>query len=166
MLGALALLLLAHDADADGGLMRVSETAGPYVITVFTAPTPLRVGSADVSVLVQSAADRTTVLDAAVEVRARSENTGSARQSRATRGAATNKLLYASAIELPAAGPWTVEVHVRGGHGSAAVACHVEVEPARSALGTYWPYFLAPFVVLAAYALHQMLLSRSAAAEH
>ena len=41
---------------ADGGTIRLSEQKGNYRITVFTAPTPLRAGPVDISVLVQEAA--------------------------------------------------------------------------------------------------------------
>ncbi|HEV3259998.1 MAG TPA: hypothetical protein VG013_24230, partial [Gemmataceae bacterium] len=50
------LSLLPSMAMADGGAIRLSEQKGDYQITVFTAPTPLRAGPVDVSVLIQNAA--------------------------------------------------------------------------------------------------------------
>src|SRR5260370_24925363 len=42
-------------ARADGGTVRLSEQKGSYRITVFTAPTLVRAGPVDISVLVQDA---------------------------------------------------------------------------------------------------------------
>src|SRR5437016_2241901 len=43
-------------ARADGGTVRLSERQGNYRLTVLTAPTPLRAGPVDVSVLIQDIA--------------------------------------------------------------------------------------------------------------
>jgi len=159
LLAAGALIVVAATAAlADGGLVRVSETAGPFVVTVFTAPTPLRVGRADVSVMVQTAGDRSAVLDAEVELVARAYHTEL--HTIATREAATNKLLYAALIDLPAPGAWTIEARVRRGE-SVAVSCDVTVEPARAAVIAYWPYFAAPALIIAVFALHQWLVART-----
>lgn len=155
---AAAMLLAAAVALADGGLVRVSDTAGRFVVTLFTAPTPLRVGAADVSVMVQAAADRSVVLDAEVEIVARSGDTEL--RAAATRQAATNKMLYAAVVTFPAPGPWTLEARVYRG-ASVAVSCAVSVEPPRAAVIAYWPYFAAPALVIALFALHQWLVARS-----
>ena len=39
---------------ADGGLLRARQEAGPFIVSIFTAPEPLRAGPVEVSVLVQS----------------------------------------------------------------------------------------------------------------
>ena len=49
---------------ADGGIVQFQKQAGPFFVTVFSAPVPLRVGAADLSVMVQKADDRSEVLDA------------------------------------------------------------------------------------------------------
>jgi hypothetical protein len=52
--GAALLLMGAWPAwGHHGGEVRLMEKAGPFVITVFSDPTPLRVGPVDLSVLVQ-----------------------------------------------------------------------------------------------------------------
>jgi len=152
-----AAMLLAAVVLADGGLVRVSEIAVPFVVTVFTAPTPLRVGTADVSVMVQAAADRTVVLDADVEIVARARD--GELHAAATRQAATNKMLYAARLEFPAAGAWTIEAHVRRTE-SVAVSCAVTVEPPQAALVAHWPYFAAPALIIVVFALHQWLAAR------
>ena len=48
----LAVVFLAQPtAFADGGAVQFRTNAGPYVITVFTSPSPLSAGPADISVL-------------------------------------------------------------------------------------------------------------------
>src|SRR5262245_15441275 len=52
-----------------GGEVRLTEKAGPFVITVFSDPTPLRVGPVDLSVMVQDGDSGRPILDAEVTVR-------------------------------------------------------------------------------------------------
>ena len=92
---------------------------------MFTAPTPLRVGPVDVSVLLQ--VDHTPVLDADVRVALRAP--GLDRTAAATRAAATNKLFYAALLDVPEPGRWTLEARVRAGEHAATVSCEVDVAP-------------------------------------
>ena len=94
------MLLAAVAARGDGGLLRLRQAAGRFEISVFTAPTPLRVGQIDVSVMVQ--ADHAPVLDAEVDVQLRGP--GGELTATASAAAATNKLLYAALIEVPVPG--------------------------------------------------------------
>ena len=66
----LATFLLAAPARGDGGTVRISERAGPYRVTVFTSPSPLRAGPVDVSVLVQDGETGELATDVRVTVRA------------------------------------------------------------------------------------------------
>ena len=147
------MLLTAPAARGDGGLVRLSQTAGPFEITLFTAPTPLRAGPVDVSVLVQ--ADHAPVLDAEVQVTLRAP--GVERTAIATRAAATNKLLYAALLDVPEAGRWTLEAQVRVSERAATVSCEVDVAPPLPPVLVFWPYFALPAVVIALFALHQWL---------
>src|SRR5579884_1996756 len=54
---------------ADGGTLIFTRQAGPFLVTLFGAPEPVRAGPADLSVLVQRASDRTPVLDAQVRLK-------------------------------------------------------------------------------------------------
>src|SRR5262249_33385867 len=56
-------------ARGDGGAVCMSGRQGSYVITVFSAPTPLRAGPIDISVLVQDARSGDPVTEAQVSVR-------------------------------------------------------------------------------------------------
>lgn len=151
----LPVLLAAATARGDGGRVQLSETAGPFAVTVFTAPTPLRVGPVDVSVLVQGADGGAPVLDAAVQV-ALAAPSGE-RAAAATHAAATNQLLYAAVLDVPAPGRWTLAVHVAGRAGDAAVSCEVDVAPPLPPALAFWPYLALPGVAIALFALHQWL---------
>src|SRR5580704_11488590 len=54
VLAALLLLgLSSRDARADGGVIRLFEAKGPYIVTIFTASEPVQASPVDVSVMVQ-----------------------------------------------------------------------------------------------------------------
>jgi hypothetical protein len=122
----LPLLLAPGIARGDGGVVRASEMAGPYRVTVFTSPTPLRAGVVDISVLVQDSAGN-TVPETSVRMHVMpAGQPGSETTHNATREAATNKLYQAAAAELTP-GPWQVQVEVRGEQGSGTVRFEMEV---------------------------------------
>ena len=152
------ILLAAGVARGDAGTMRLSQSAGPFQITLFTAPTPLRVGRADVSVMVLAGDERSPVLDADVQVTLRGTDVAGPEQTAmATHAAATNKLLYAAALDVPTAGRWTLTARVHAGAHTAAVACEVDVAPPQAHVLTFWPYLVLPAVGIALFALHQWL---------
>lgn len=155
---AAALLLAAVAARGDGGLLRLKQTAGPYDISVFTAPTPLRVGRIDVSILVLRQTDHAPVLDAAVDVGLRGP--GGERAATASVAAATNKLLYAALIDVPAPGRWSLSARVRRGENDVTVAGDVEVAPALGPAWTFWPYLALPAIVIGLFGLNQWLRAR------
>ena len=105
---------------ADGGLLRARRAAGPFIVSIFTAPEPLRAGPVDVSVLVQSSGGA-VLTEAAVDILVESTTRPiERRQARATHDAASNKLTSAAVVDLPAAGEWTLTVSVRhNGEGRA-----------------------------------------------
>jgi len=148
-------LLTASPAYGDGGLLRLNQTAGPFEISVFTAPTPLRAGTADVSVMVLSRPDRAPVLDAQVRLTLRSAERELTAE--ATRAAATNKILYAAALDFPAPGAWALAVHVASPAGEAGVSCAVDVAPPRPPLAIFWPFLLLPAAAVVLFAVHQWL---------
>src|SRR5437588_9252437 len=96
----LCCCLLPTVARADGGTVCLSERAGGYQVTVFTAPTPFRAGPVDISVLVQDAAGGEPVADVSVEVALTPAGPGEeVLRSAATRAAATNKLFHAAQFD-------------------------------------------------------------------
>src|SRR5512133_2858159 len=64
------IALTAAPVLANGGTVQLSNVrAGPYLVSVFTNPNPIRVGSVDVSVLVQQPGIPDVVEDAFVMVK-------------------------------------------------------------------------------------------------
>jgi hypothetical protein len=121
-----ALLLSPAFAHGDGGVVRVSQTAGPFRVTVFTSPTPLRAGVIDISVFVQDSSGN-PVPDARVRIHVRpTREADGGTTHEATREAATNKLYQAALVELPA-GSWQVSVDVTGENGVSSVPFTLEV---------------------------------------
>jgi hypothetical protein len=154
--------LRAPRAQADGGLVRASAEQSGLVVTLFTTPTPLRVGGADVSVLVQDATTRATLLDAQITVRVAAQHEDALPAAvRLTHAAATNKLLQAGTISLPVAGSYRLVAEARRGHARAVVATEVTVAPALPPLLALWPYLALPPVVVGIFLVHQWLRRRS-----
>jgi hypothetical protein len=148
-------------ATADGGAVRYSERRDDRLVTVFTAPTPLRTGVVDVSVLLQDASSGKPLLDGPVMVRAERIDHAQARISiPATTEAATNKLLRAAQLDLATAGPWHVEVVVEGLGPGAPIEFDVEVAESlppwvETSLWIGWP-----LAAIAFFAVHQFLVCR------
>jgi hypothetical protein len=123
----LAGLLVPAPGHADGGTLRLSQAEGPFAISVFTAPAPLRVGTADVSVLVQRRAGGAVLLDATVELRTRAPD-GTLAVQPATRAQATRGLFHAALVALPSPGRWQLTTVVHHHQSSATVSCELPVE--------------------------------------
>ena len=149
------LLLGASTAWGDGGAVLFSGTAGPYLVTLFGSPVPLRAGAADFSVLVQNASRRAPVLDANVVLRL-SKAGQRAIVARASRSAATNKLLYAATLQLPSAGEWQMQVDSNG----IGVTGAVIVLPEQPQWIAYWPYFAIVPTAIALFAINQWLKAK------
>jgi hypothetical protein len=155
----LATLMLAPIvASADGGVMRVREASGPFLISIFTAPDPLRAGPLDLSVLVQDRSSGETILDATVDLAIQHLDSDSPPfLARATHERATNKLLQAAMVKIPAAGRWGFRVDVRRGRDEATATTELQLAPPPPRLAAIWPYLLLPPFAIAIFALHQAL---------
>ena len=99
MLITMAWIACIIRANADGGAVQFEKSAGPFVITVFTTPSPLRAGPIDISLMIRSRNSQQPVLDCQTVVQLRKEGAMSIR-SEATREAAQNKLLYAAPLKV------------------------------------------------------------------
>lgn len=126
------LPLTGRPAAANGGTLLVAQApAGPYAVSVFTSPSPLRTGKVDVSVLVQRADADELVQDARVLVTAEElEHFGAAVEAPATQAQATNKLYYAAELDLPREGRWRFRVQVAGAAGEGMTGFEADVAPA------------------------------------
>jgi hypothetical protein len=145
---------------ADGGLMRWSEAKGSSRITVFTAPTPFRVGAVDISVLVQDASTGDPLTPVKVTVRMTKPG-GLALEYPATTEAATNKLFRAAQFELPEPGRWALEVEVQGSHGVAVIGGELDAAEPLPRWRELWPWITWPALVIALFAIHQFLTRRT-----
>jgi hypothetical protein len=146
----LLLSVVAGPAAAHGGgePQLSNAEAGPYRVSAWTEPNPIRAGQLHVTVAVSQApepgADQgDVVLDAAVQVRLEPVGlAGEAVVAPATRENAVNKLLYEADMELPAEGRWQVTVEVAGPAGAGSAAFEIDALPSSTASGLRalpWP---------------------------
>src|SRR5262245_19756761 len=151
----LVMLLPSDPTAGDGGTVRLLAPAGPFIITIFSAPEPLRVGAADLSVLVQDRAQGTAVLDTRVFLTVMPPHGAASTRLEATRGHAANKLVYGATFAPDSPGEWSLHASVQRGDDVAEVTCPLPVAPATAGgIGALWPYLILPPVVVALYALH------------
>jgi hypothetical protein len=144
---------------ADGGIVQFQKQVGPFFVTVFSAPVPLRVGPADLSVMVQRAGDRSELLDCRVILRfAKTDERNIA--APATQAQATNKLLYAAPVVFPSAGKWRLTVEIKERGDAVRVNGELAVLPELSPLIAHWPYFALLPVAVALFGLNQWLKAR------
>ena len=136
-----------------------------YRIAVFTTPTPLRAGLADISVLVQEAATGEPASGLQVSITVRKYDaehrvliSGGEICHPATTQAATNKLYYAATFDVPEPGWYSVEVSIIGAKGPTNARCDVEAaEPLPPAL-TMLPWVGWPLLAIALFIIHQLLV--------
>lgn len=159
LLALLGLLLaVAVPALANGGTVRVSGApVGPWFVTVYSSPTPLRTGGVDISALVQDSAD--AVLDVAVAVHAEALDTVAAAITvSATRAQATNKLFKAAKFDIEAPGRWRFMVRVGGVDGVGGEVGFEADVVRRSILDR--PLLVAILVILPVLVLARLVLGR------
>jgi hypothetical protein len=146
---------------ADGGTIRLSQRQANYQLTVFTAPTILRAGPVDVSVLVQDAATGEPASNVQILIKAMPRGSPALTiQQLATTEAATNKLYYAATFDLPEQGWYALEVSVVGARGEARVHFELEAADPLPAYLVLWPWFAWPVVVILLFSIHQFLVRR------
>ena len=137
---------VAGPAAAHGGgtPQLTNAEAGPYRVSAWTQPNPIRAGQLHVTVAVSTApgpdADQgqagDVVLYATVQVRLEPMGRpGEAVVAPATRENAVNKLFYEADVELPADGLWQATVEVAGPDGRGSTAFEIEALPASTASG-------------------------------
>jgi hypothetical protein len=147
--------LIAH---ADGGAVCLHEASGPFLVTVFVSPDPLRAGPVDTSVLVQNHKTGGVILDATVKLAIRPlSGKGPRLVTHATRDHATNKLLSAAGLDLRDPGWWALDVFVSRGREEAVVSTKLQVAPATPRVAVIWPFLLFPPFAIALFAIHQLL---------
>jgi hypothetical protein len=141
---------------ADGGTLQFRETSGPFVISLFTAPSALRSGPIDFSVLVQDANGLNPVTTAEVEIIATNAN-GVLVSKAALRDNAQNKLLYAASLTLPEAGVWQYTVRLRQGDFSSKLSGNLQIGDAQPRLLAHWREWLFIPLFVTFFVFHQSL---------
>ncbi len=121
---ALMLMVAAQvRAHGIGTPQVINELAGPYIISIWTDPDPLRVGEAHVTVAVMDSETESPILDARVLVELTwLDDPSILLTAPATRENATLKIVYVAIFEPPQAGEWQGTVLVDGPNGSGVVA--------------------------------------------
>jgi len=161
LLPVLLMCLFPFGVEADGGAVRLSERKGNYQITVFTAPTPLRAGTIDVSVLVQNALTQELASDVQVTIGAKPRgHPGHAMRQPATAEGATNKLFRATTFELRSSGWWEFVVSIDHSSKSEQVQFGVDVADPLPKYQTLWAWIGWPVVPILLFAIHQCLVRR------
>src|SRR5262249_36187753 len=143
-------------------IVRVRETQGPFIVTVFS-PAAIAAGQpSDVTVMVQREKTGEVVMDAIVDMTVMAPAGTSVRPGdpmcsasgqmvpssvisrgtqptfRATRAHSGNKLLYGLFLTMHAPGEWQLRVNVRDGTDSAAVTCTLPVIQSTARASSIW----------------------------
>ena len=147
---------LSVGVQADGGIVLWQRTTGPFIVTVFTTETPLRVGQADISILLENVGDSRPVVDAEVFIELENE-AGATVSAEATHRQAQNKLLYCSLIDLPEAGSWKAKIIVKEGGETGEALGDLTVIRAQPMFFAYWKLLAFPPVIIVLFIINQWL---------
>ena len=156
---AVTALSGATQASADVGLLRLQESAGPFSISVFTEPTPLRKNEGIVHVFVSDRQTGQPLQDVAVEALLRSDDAQGGELIRPLQRRPRG--LRASAdLAVPHPGRWNVRIAASGNRGTGAVGLVLDVLPAQPWWISLGPALAIPPVGIALFALHRRLRRR------
>jgi hypothetical protein len=158
-------------AHGGGTLQLTNVEVGPYRVSVWSLPDPLRVGDGHFTVAVSKPMTPGTapgaagppVFDAKVELQLTPvKSDGQTYVVPATHESAVNKLFYEGDFELPTAGLWRVAVAVEG---TGAAAFEIEVLPPAGSQAWLWTGLVLCIAVIAWLALWGLGVWRSATRE-
>ena len=153
---AFMVAMAATAAHGDGGTMLLHQDAGAFTITLFAAPQPLEVGTADFSVLVQDRSSGEVLLDPILDLTI-DDLTVAGTTVRLTRGQVSNHLLQAATVHLSSPGKLRLTLAVRRGSDVAQLTTDCTVEPDRSRATLVWFYVLLPVGIILLFVIHQGL---------
>jgi hypothetical protein len=159
---ALVLAFVAASAHADGGRLQMRQVAGPFVVSLFTTPESLAVGAADLSVMVEGQGSGTVLLDADIVITLTSADVGIAPVvAHLSHAHATNRLLQDAVIQLPRAGRWHADIHVREAGREANASTVLTVANYSARRGTVWLFAILPVCAIALFAWVQVAKERA-----
>jgi hypothetical protein len=154
------VILVQATAWADGGTVQLRQQSGDLLITVFTSPGPLSVGTVDISLLLQNRDGLEPVLDAKVSLILREDDSTLELQVQPTREQARNKLLYAAPVTLSKPGTWHMVVTVLENGKDTDTAGILEVAAAPDKAASYAGYIAFPPVIIGLFVVRQRLIRR------
>lgn len=135
----MCLLVGAARAHGGGTLQVSNEDIGPYWVSVWTSPDPVREGQMHITVsvaepgAVEGEQAGAPILGAKVDISLTPRAGGFADiHARATNEQSANKLFYEADLAVPASGDWQVQVDVQGPAGEGQVGFNIAVLPAQS----------------------------------
>jgi hypothetical protein len=190
-LGLLLLLsafLRPLEMRADGGIVRLRQSQGPFTVTVFTPAEILAESSSDVTVLVQDRETAGIIIDADVILRLAppphplgdpkpeycgvdsklnlAGGSGVATGPilvRAVHAPTAAKFLYAAPLAFPEAGIWNLEVGVSRAGRAADISGSLAVKAPFSRLAAVAPYLSLPLIIIALFFVNLRLRERRVA---
>ena len=152
-------LMLGTHLLADGGTIQFRQQKGQLLVTLFSSPSPLRAGGkADLSILLEGAQTNEPLLDANIRLTLQQPGNGPI-VAEPNRAQATNKLLYATTVEIPRDGTWSVSISIELGGKKEVVAGTMNVQPPAPPIAFYWPYFTVVPAAIGLFVLNQYLRS-------
>lgn len=155
----LALFLLVGPFIAttrgDAGLVRLSEKVGPYRLTVMTSPTPLRAGPVEISIFVESVADRSLAAEVTVNIAPR-DHPDDGKDYRLE----ANPLGTTVNVDLSRGGWWQLRLTIDGLVGNAEKTLLLEVGDALPRWREMMFWVALPLVPIGLYIVHQWLVRR------
>jgi hypothetical protein len=158
----LALLLivfaptLVRSVYADGGSVLFQRTSESISVTVFASETPVSVGVADLSVLIETPGNSSPILDAQVFIELEHQ-AGTKITAEATHAQARNKLLYCSLLNIPEAGKWKIKVTVNRNGQTMVVSGDLMVVQPQTQLATYGKLIAFPPVIMVLFIMNRWL---------
>lgn len=150
----LLCMIVSSAAFADGGRLRFSRPAGPFLVTLFTTPEPLTPGPTDFSVMIQDAKSGDILSDAHVILKLTSSQ-GAVISAVASHGIATNRLLQAAQFNVPSGGNWKLHLDVEQGTDTSSVDADIPVQPGSRKTVLVGAFAILPVIAILLFILHQ-----------
>jgi len=145
-----AILLLAMMCEvvyADGGHVRLQQTSGELVVTLFTAPDPLVTGAADFSVMVQERSTLQLLPDADITLELQPPG-GDAKMFHLSKSDAANRMFQSANVSLPLPGDWSLIMTVQSGPSQALIRTTFPVAENHSRRHIVIAMMILPIVVI------------------
>jgi putative membrane protein len=133
--------LVSGGSDDDDRTLRLSQTSGPFVISVFALPGDLDLGRSEFNVLVQDRDSLQVAQDANVTVQTIHNGTSQSTEVASTEDS-ENKLLQNADLDLAATGDWTLNVLVTQNGATAEATLPLRVVPPHRGMVIHWPYVI------------------------